>query len=82
LKKNVLELQQEKELEAVTVMLPSDLPARIRALLCDYQRAAGLTIGFSEYVRESLMVCIYADEEELRREQEEQRVKVGGEVLK
>jgi hypothetical protein len=72
LEKTVLELKQKKELEAVAVMLPVDLLARLRGFLIDYERATGFTMGFSDYVRDSLAVCIDADEEEWRREQEEQ----------
>jgi len=71
LEKKIQKMEQRKELEAVTVMLSTELLERVYTFLIDCNRATGDKMSFSEYVENSLFLCLEAEESQWQREQEE-----------
>jgi carbamoylphosphate synthase large subunit len=76
LTKAVKEMQQKPDTQAVIMTMPQELFSRVNVYLSEASKSVGLTMSLSELTCEALNLYLWAEEDNKRLEEEQERAEL------
>jgi hypothetical protein len=76
LTKTVKEMQQKPDTQGVIITMPQELISRVNVYLLEVSKSVGLTMSLSELTCEALDAYLWAEEDNKRLEEEQERAEL------